>query len=71
MRHTGWVYGVYAFALLLVLVWGPTRATRNLVTVIVLFGLATVGLEVLRRQMIREFPPKEEGRPDTWARLRP
>ncbi len=56
MQRPALVYGVYGVILLLLLIWGPTRSTRNLVTIVVLFGLATIGLEVLRRQTIREFP---------------
>jgi hypothetical protein len=64
------VYGVYAIAILLVLIWGPTRTTRNLATTIVLFGLATFGLEMLRRQIVREFPDAGEGHgPDVWGRV--
>jgi len=56
LRRPALVYGVYAFVLLLLLVWGPTRSLRNVITIVILFGLATIGLEVLRRQAIREFP---------------
>lgn len=61
MAHPILVYGVYGVVLLLVLIWGPGRSTRNIVTIVVLFGLATVGLEILRRQTIREFPTAEHG----------
>jgi hypothetical protein len=69
MRRPVLVYGVYAVALLLLLIWGPTRSTRNLVTIIVLFGLATIGLEILRRQTIREFPDAEHGESALWAKV--
>ena len=61
MAHPILVYGVYGVVLLLVLIWGPGRSTRNIVTIVVLFGLATIGLEILRRQTIREFPTAEHG----------
>ena len=67
MHRPELVYGVYAFVLLLLLLWGPTRSTRNVITVVVLFGLATIGLEVLRRQIVREYPDAEG--PDVWGRL--
>jgi len=56
---------VYLSALLLfllVVAWGPTGATRQLLGVILLGGLLGLGLELWRRQMLREFP---EGAPTT------
>jgi hypothetical protein len=50
------VWGVFAFIVLLVLLWGPTKATRNLVGIVVLVGLAALGLEAFRRLTVREFP---------------
>jgi hypothetical protein len=44
--------------LLIVLVTGPTDATR-VYPLLVLFALAFFGTEVLRRQTLREFPPTE------------
>ena len=65
LDRTGWwiliLLTVIGVILLLVLIWGPGRSTRNLVTIVVLFGLATIGLEILRRQTIREFPNAEHG----------
>ena len=69
MAHPILVYGVYGVVLLLVLIWGPGRSTRNLVTIVVLFGLATVGLEILRRQTIREFPTAEHGESALGAKV--
>ncbi len=54
--HPGIVWGAFAVVCLLVLLWGPTRATRSFVGVIVVLGLAALGLEVFRRQTVREFP---------------
>jgi hypothetical protein len=51
------VYAVALFAFLLVLAWGPTGATRQLLGIVVLGGLLAFGLEVWRRQILREFPP--------------
>ena len=50
------VWGAFAFLVLLVLVWGPTPATRNLVGILVIVGLATLGLWAFRRATIEEFP---------------
>jgi hypothetical protein len=49
------VYAVVALGLLLVLLSGPTDAQR-IFPLIILFGFAFLGTEVLRRQTMREFP---------------
>jgi hypothetical protein len=49
------VYGVVALGLLLLLLSGPTDAQR-IFPLIILFGFAFLGTEVLRRQTMREFP---------------
>lgn len=49
------VYGLLTVVLLIVLLTGPTDGQR-IYPLLVLFGLAYVGLEVLRRQTAREFP---------------
>jgi hypothetical protein len=54
------VYGAALLLFLLVVAWGPTGATRQLLGVVILGGLIALGLEVWRRQMLREFP---EGAP--------
>lgn len=50
------LWGVFAFFVLLVLLWGPIEATRNLVGVVVLVGLAALGLWAYRRATLAEFP---------------
>jgi hypothetical protein len=49
------VYGLLAVVLLLVLLAGPTDGER-IYPLLVLFALAVVGVEILRRQTMREFP---------------
>src|SRR3954447_945687 len=49
------IYGAVAVALFLILITGPTDAQRIL-PLLVLFGFAFVGTELLRRQTEREFP---------------
>jgi hypothetical protein len=56
--HPVVVYGVVTLVLFLVLLAGPTDAQR-IFPLLVLFALAYVGLEVLRRQTMREFPAPE------------
>jgi hypothetical protein len=53
--HPAVIYGVVALVLLLVLLSGPTDGQR-IYPLLVVFGLAFVGTEVLRRQTLREFP---------------
>jgi hypothetical protein len=55
-EHPVLVYGIVAVALLLLLLSGPTDAQRILPLLLV-FALAFVGVELLRRQTEREFPP--------------
>jgi hypothetical protein len=49
------VYAVVTLGLLVFLVTGPTDSSR-LIPLLILFGLAYLGVEVLRRQTVREFP---------------
>jgi len=50
------VYGAVSLVLLIVLLTGPTDGQR-VYPLLLLFALALVGTEVLRRQTQREFPP--------------
>jgi hypothetical protein len=50
------VFGVVGVVLLLILLAGPTDAQR-IFPLLILFALAVVGTEILRRQTAREFPP--------------
>jgi hypothetical protein len=49
------VYGIVTLVLLLILLLGPTDSER-IFPLLVLFALAYIGTEVLRRQTAREFP---------------
>jgi hypothetical protein len=57
----GMVYGAVALVYLLVLLWGPTYATRKLGGIILLGALLVLGVEVLRRRTVREFPDARSG----------
>jgi hypothetical protein len=59
VRSPAIAYGVLAVILLLVLWWAPTPALRNPVTALVLIALVLAGAELLRRQIVREFPGEE------------
>jgi hypothetical protein len=56
--HLTATYGVVALLFLLLLAWGPVPATRQLVGIVLLAALIALGVEVLRRQTAREFPPR-------------
>jgi hypothetical protein len=55
------VYGAVALAYILVLLWGPTYATRKLWGIVLLGALLALGVEMLRRQCVREFPDAQPG----------
>lgn len=55
------VHGVLAAVLLVFLAWGPAGTPRRLGTIVIAAALAFIGLEILRRQTVREFP-EEAGR---------
>jgi hypothetical protein len=71
MRDPVITYGVYAAIIIILLIWAPVPAARTLTTALVLIVLGAVGLEVLRRMMIREFPDHTErtlgDRLGSWA----
>jgi hypothetical protein len=54
-EHPFVIYGAVALVLFIVLLAGPTDAQR-IYPLLVLFGLAFIGTEVLRRETEREFP---------------
>jgi hypothetical protein len=55
-----YVWGGFALLVLLLLIWGPIQATRNLLGIVVLVGFAALGLWVFRRQALEELA---EGKP--------
>jgi hypothetical protein len=50
------VYGGVFGVLLVVVVWGPTPATRQVAYIVLFVVLLVLGVEALRRQTAREFP---------------
>jgi hypothetical protein len=54
--HPVATHAILAVLLLLFLLWGPTGTPRRFIAVVIVVILAFVGLEVLRRQTVREFP---------------
>jgi hypothetical protein len=55
--HLAMVYAAVAGLFLLFLLWAPTTGSRRLLAVLVLAALTVAGVEVLRRQILRESPP--------------
>ena len=49
-----------AVAFLLFIAWGPSGGSRRLLGVLILAALLALGLEVWRRQTLREFPESDE-----------
>jgi hypothetical protein len=56
LRQPAYAYGALALVLIVLFWWGPLVATQRLVPSLLLIILAAAGVEVLRRQVIEEFP---------------
>ncbi len=52
----GLVYAVVGLVYLLVVLWGPTPAFRNVLGIVVFGALIALGTEAFRRLTVREFP---------------
>ncbi len=60
-EHAAGAYGVAGGLLLLIVLWGPTEATRKWTTVLGFAVLFAIGVTVLRRHTEEEFPDAERG----------
>ncbi len=58
LRRPAYAYGGLAVALVLLFWWDPTEGTHRLIPSLVLIALLALGTELLRRQVIREFPDR-------------
>lgn len=56
LRQPAYAYGALAVVLIVLFWWQPLVATQRLIPSLLLIVLAAAGVEVLRRQVIREFP---------------
>jgi hypothetical protein len=56
LRQPAYAYGGLAVLLVLLFWWDPVVATHRVVPSLILIALAALGVEMLRRQVIREFP---------------
>ncbi len=75
LRDPAIAYGTYAAIIVILLVWSPVNATRDLVTALVLIILGAIGVEALRRLSIRDFPDATDrhlgqSMSDQWDSLR-
>jgi Short C-terminal domain len=55
-EQQGIVWGVVGFVYLLAILWGGTHALRTWWGILLLGGLAAIGVVALRQQTLREFP---------------
>ena len=62
-EHVGLVYVAVGVRYLLLLLWAPTRAQTQWIPALVLFALLLFGVEVFRRETIKEFPAGDGGGP--------
>jgi hypothetical protein len=56
-EHPIVVWGVAAALILIVLAWGPNSGSRRLLGTVILAALFVLGVELLRRQTLEEYPP--------------
>jgi hypothetical protein len=57
LREPRYAWGGVGALVVALVAWGPTPATRTLLPMLLLIALLAFGVEVLRRQTAREFPP--------------
>jgi uncharacterized membrane protein YeiB len=70
----GLVYAAVGLIFLILVAWGPTRAFRLPLSLLIIAALLALGTEALRRQTLREFPDaalaEGEGLRESWGRMR-
>ena len=59
--HQARIWVVFAAIVALILLWGPTLATRQWLPSLLLIALGVLGIEALRRQSVAEFPDAQPG----------
>jgi hypothetical protein len=65
-----YVWSGVALVLLVLIVWEPIRAFRNPYGLLLIIALVVAGVEVLRRQIAREYPGARAPNLDDWVRER-
>lgn len=66
--HLAWAYSILTVFYLLIIVWGPTPAFRQIIPILIIAALVVLGVELLRRSTAQQFPDAEQG--DTWHAVR-
>jgi hypothetical protein len=61
LREPRLAYAGLAVVLILLFWWNPVPATGRIIPSLILISVLALGVEVLRRQVIREFPDAAEG----------
>jgi hypothetical protein len=56
-----WTWATVAVVFLLIVVWGPTPAFRQIIPIIVIAALVVLGVELLRRSTAEQFPNAQRG----------
>jgi hypothetical protein len=56
-----WTWATVVVVFLLIVVWGPTPAFRQIIPIIVIAALVVLGVEVLRRSTAEQFPNAQRG----------
>ncbi|MCU0307533.1 MAG: hypothetical protein MUE51_07130 [Thermoleophilia bacterium] len=56
-RRPAWTYAGLGFLVLLGVLLGPSSGGRSLAASLVLLALLVLGVEILRRRTVAEFPP--------------
>ncbi len=62
----GIAYTAFGLMVLGILLWAPTEGTRRLIPALILIAILAAGFEVLRRQIVREWPDAKD--PD-WGEM--
>jgi Short C-terminal domain len=57
----GWTWGTVGLAFLLLIIWGPTPAFRQIIPILLIAALVGFGVEALRRSTAQEFPNAQRG----------
>jgi hypothetical protein len=56
LRVPAVAYGAYALVVLVLLIWAPVPAASDPVMIVIIGALGAIGIEALRRIVVREFP---------------
>ena len=70
-KHVVIVYAVVVAVFLILVAWGPLGSDRRLIGTLLLLALILFGIEVLRRQTLREFPEQTAAAPPAPPAARP